>query len=1163
MTTARTTPHFRALALGAWLAASLGAAAFVYENPYEMSAEGDFNGDGFLDLVVVDKATGVYRIGYQQAGGVFQWSHARGSGLEGLTGFSVGRLASTAYDSLAFASPAGNRVNILDASAPASAALPLAVFGPGIGPASVLAVNVGGAGDTPHHDLNVISIQNGLNPYYQTLFRNDGSTNRVAISHAAVGGAPGGANRVVLKTGSNDCMGFFMRSPGTEVFRVYDFASGATVQTLSITPASGGGSNQFIHGWFNPTNPLVQVLFYRPGQSNFHSCQLSGPSSGIYSPAAPLTFPLGRVISQMFAVAAGATNKLLVLFGDGDSATLYHFNGLNAPVPVQTYAADAGEHFTGGAVLGGHFSLLSGAVGSHSSTRFKVWNGATLALVASGDLPPIAGLSGKANVLLFRYEPFVSSSPVLLRLLKGGDWSSALTFAGGAPPPLTVNVERFVDSAHGLDDPVPTAVGTAPPLSTSGLVNQYTNFISLFSYLAPVGDQVSEVKVSPDAGAYRTAVNLVFSASDPTHLIYFRFGAEGAWRQYTNQPLPLFSNATVHYYGQPPAGTAKSSIKSAAYTFPVTPGAMDSDGDGVPDYAEVAKGLDPVESGSDADGDGFTDLEELIANTNPADASDHPPATASRLELKAAFDWALTPRPRDGVFHTPRLVSNGAPVRAYSLQGSLHAATFATNIGVAGVIDPAARLSNIVIETQQRLAAAGTDLHYDIQTPAADARIGREMIRLVSLPAVQAVSVPYTYGGGNITNEAAAWIAAAAAAYASTPREIVKGEMTANETLAALLFEKKVAEIFQARGSNWWSNMTLFPFRASDAGRTNPSQAALLSLESRASGALPAWQIKSVYAAISNLTLNSTLGAILNLRAVVAEIYDICSARNNTNPATYASPVDEVRHFLWRGTLDSNYLAVSANAGLFASASAGANTILSSVQPRPVTNLTLVVRADSFSGYCRTFDIQGTAAAVNLFDAEAAPFLFPESFELLPGSRIEVVGFPDVSYSVCPGQDLEVISIGLAHVPVASDLDTDGNLLLDTWERLFLEGLGSNPFGNADGDAYSNLQEMFEGSDPSDAMNIPATAPVAFAAPTLEFIPDGALVRLRFDWPAAYIGKVRLNVLATPVLGTPFSDLGAGAPASVGPNRWEVTAPSPPASSYFYLVSLSLAPLAP
>ena len=42
---------------------------FIYETPREFFGSGDFDGDGRTDLVIVDKESGKFRLGYQQAAG--------------------------------------------------------------------------------------------------------------------------------------------------------------------------------------------------------------------------------------------------------------------------------------------------------------------------------------------------------------------------------------------------------------------------------------------------------------------------------------------------------------------------------------------------------------------------------------------------------------------------------------------------------------------------------------------------------------------------------------------------------------------------------------------------------------------------------------------------------------------------------------------------------------------------------------------------------------------------------------------------------------------------------------------------------------------------------------------------------------------------------------
>src|SRR5262245_3656723 len=116
----------------------------VSETPDEFHGTGDFDGDGRLDLAIVDKVTGVYRLGYGQPNGTNVWVDGRASGIEHVTGLGIGRVLYTTRDALAFTSPDANRVNVFDASMPGMAGQPTNVFLGPLGPNRVVALDIGG-----------------------------------------------------------------------------------------------------------------------------------------------------------------------------------------------------------------------------------------------------------------------------------------------------------------------------------------------------------------------------------------------------------------------------------------------------------------------------------------------------------------------------------------------------------------------------------------------------------------------------------------------------------------------------------------------------------------------------------------------------------------------------------------------------------------------------------------------------------------------------------------------------------------------------------------------------------------------------------------------------------------------------------------------------------
>src|SRR6185295_8915918 len=68
----------------------IARSAFVYESENEFLTAGDFNGDGIVDALVLDKLTGNARVGYQNPAGTLVWSASLPTGPDNVTGCAVG-----------------------------------------------------------------------------------------------------------------------------------------------------------------------------------------------------------------------------------------------------------------------------------------------------------------------------------------------------------------------------------------------------------------------------------------------------------------------------------------------------------------------------------------------------------------------------------------------------------------------------------------------------------------------------------------------------------------------------------------------------------------------------------------------------------------------------------------------------------------------------------------------------------------------------------------------------------------------------------------------------------------------------------------------------------------------------------------------------------------
>lgn len=1102
--------------------AAAGAGA-VYETESEFLATGDFDGDGRGDVVIVDKETGVYRLAYRNPGGELSWVAARAGGVESVEGVAVGPILAIGRDALAMTSPVANRVNVLEAGNPNSPAPPSPVFLSPIGPHLVVAVDIGGVGNTGHADLYIGSKWNGAaKPYAESLVRCTGGG---AFSEISSGPLPtpisqgravrlqaaGPLHLAVIVHDTENLLGIFHLGTGSV---------SAVAKAGELAP-----DTRYLSDFFGGTS-LTRFLFYLPGKTELQVRAVTEPAPGTFDFAPAKSFDLGFEIQFIESLPAAPSPNLLVIGDSGAAAYVYEFDGANPPSLIQKIAAPPGADYSGAFPLGnGDFLALTGNNGISQEYRTYHLDGDKYVLQNQGTLPELTPYSAPANVFLFRNEPFVDTIPGLVQSLNAADWTSQPTLSGGPPKDVEVEVEHFVDSTHGLDNPTPRTIGTAPAIANFSLANQYLDSISMQSFLPAVGEQIVEIQISPSPGLQKTGIQVILSPTPAGASVFYRLADKTDWQAYS-APFYLFRDTTVWYYGTPGGSTPKSPIRKAVYTFEKDPDSLDSDEDGVPDYVELGEGLDPL-AGDDTDGDGFSDRHELVAGTDPDDATDHPPAS-DRLEEQAAFDLVLSPHPYDGTLPGATLSAANTPVRAYDLQGSLLASGSTTNLGLPGIDDPAAPLESLAVDIDQRLVATATEPHFDIVTANPDTRLGRQLLKLVAVPVLMpGLEVAYTYEGGEPATEADAWIAAAQAAAAASTRVTVADGMDIFDTLTALLVERQIALVLRDRGViDPSAGISLFSFRPGDAERIVPTQNELLALESRVSDALPGYSLVHILETLAGGVASPPGPAPARLVALTEEIYRISSALNNDQPGTFPPPVDVLREFLATESLDPAYQAeTSFGAADLDEAAAGVAQLLALVTQRPTQTFDLYVTENSFTSACTTLETL-IGDKKDLFYADGSPYLFPASFQLLAGSRVRVFGYTDLGPSVCGGDGIEVIEITLESLPEPTSLDSDGDLLPDDFECAFLGGLDGDPYADTDGDGITDLQEFFDGSDPLDSQAA-ADGPADVSPPviTISLDPGADGIDLAWSWPPEYAPFVEFIVVFSDELGTNFVEL--------------------------------------
>jgi len=378
--------------LGLLCAASISTpsllASFLYESDRELVGTGDFDGDGRQDMVIVDKPSGKYRVGYQLTEGVLTWVNQRSAGSKDVSAATIGRLLAADKDAIAFTAPDANGVTIADASNPNSPTKAINVPFEALGPSGIVAHDIGGSGNTPLDDLFIGSIYNDPNPYKLTLLRNQAGS-FAPISEGEISEAISKANRVTLKAGGPAFVAAMWSDKTQDNFRVHDLSDGKPrlVAELKGLPKGYDYRITFFRG-----APLSEILFFKRGESGFQVRTVSEPSSGTYQFGEAKTFDLGKPIRALVPLMTSGAPQMLVVFGKGESAEVFKFDGASAPASTQTLTPRQGELFFGGASVEKSWYVLSAPDFSKFSTHCQsyMFTGATNTAGPYGKLSSMA-----------------------------------------------------------------------------------------------------------------------------------------------------------------------------------------------------------------------------------------------------------------------------------------------------------------------------------------------------------------------------------------------------------------------------------------------------------------------------------------------------------------------------------------------------------------------------------------------------------------------------------------------------------------------------------------------------------------------------------------------------------------------------------------------------
>jgi formylglycine-generating enzyme required for sulfatase activity len=351
---------------------SVAASGFVNETQREFFTTGDFDGDGKTDLVIHDRTSGKYRIGYQAADGSYEWVNHRLSGVKDATSVSVGHLLDSTKDAIVVASADANLIHLLDASQRGMTAKPALVPFSLLGPAIAVATDIGGAGNTPLDDLVVVSIYNDPTPYKVSLLRNAGGGKvEEVIAEQEIEAQPSQANVVKLGANGPTVVAALVTTDEGAALVLSDF-SGSEPRVLGqLTGVPKGAS--YVMADFQGSG-LPQVGIYKPDDTAVKAYTLTLANGSVQFSEAG-AFTLDKPVKLIVAVPGEKAANALVIFGKGEDAAVF---AVGQDAPVETLTPRQGSLFFGAAPIDKGFLLFSAPDYSKFSTEgqpFKLAGG--------------------------------------------------------------------------------------------------------------------------------------------------------------------------------------------------------------------------------------------------------------------------------------------------------------------------------------------------------------------------------------------------------------------------------------------------------------------------------------------------------------------------------------------------------------------------------------------------------------------------------------------------------------------------------------------------------------------------------------------------------------------------------------------------------------------